>query len=116
MIAGQLPWMRLCLLQSSHLAACSITELRFLRVLAQAPGYGFTIAQARTLLLQMKKAKAPEFTFIADDDDVSLLPAWVKRAGQTTDGHLLKLAGAKQVLLATLDVGIPGASDSSLIK
>jgi len=30
-------------------------------------------------------------------------------AGQTTDGHLLKLAGAKQVLLATLDVGIPGA-------
>ena len=57
----------------------------------------------------MKKAKAPEFTFIADDHDVSLLPAWVKTAGQTRDGHLLKLAGAKQVLLATLDVGIPGA-------
>lgn len=91
------------------LATCSITELGFLRVLAQASGYGFTIAQARTLLLQMKKAKAPAFTFIADDHDVSLLPAWVKTAGQTTDGHLLKLAGAKQALLATLDVGIPGA-------
>ena len=91
------------------LATCSITELGFLRVLAQAPGYGFTVAQARTLLLQMKKAKAPELTFIADDYDVSLLSAWVKTAGQTTDGHLLKLASAKQALLATLDAGIPGA-------
>lgn len=91
------------------LATCSITELGFLRVLAQAPGYGFTVAQARTLLLQMKKAKAAEFTFIPDDHDVSQLPMWVKTAGQTTDGHLLKLASAKQALLATLDAGIPGA-------
>lgn len=91
------------------LATCSITELGFLRVLAQAPGYGFTVAQARTLLLQMKKAKAAEFTFIPDDHDVSQLPKWVKTAGQTTDGHLLKLASAKQALLATLDAGIPGA-------
>lgn len=91
------------------LATCSITELGFLRVLAQAPGYGFTVAQARTLLLQMKKAKAAEFTFIPDDHDVSQLPMGVKTAGQTTDGHLLKLASAKQALLATLDAGIPGA-------
>ena len=91
------------------LATCSITELGFLRVLAQAPGYGFTVAQARTLLLQMKKAKAAEFTFIPDDHDVSQLPMWVKTAGQTTGGHLLKLASAKQALLATLDAGIPGA-------
>ncbi|HKS74249.1 MAG TPA: hypothetical protein VJQ82_13690 [Terriglobales bacterium] len=91
------------------LATCSITELGFLRVLAQIPGYGFTIAQARTLLLQMKQTKVAKFTFIADDHDVSLLPAWVKTAGQTTDGHLLKLAGANQALLATLDERIPGA-------
>lgn len=91
------------------LATCSITELGFLRVLAQAPGYGFTIAQARTLLLQMKQAKGAHFFFIGDDHDVSHLPSWVKTAGQTTDGHLLKLAAAKQAQLATLDAGIPGA-------
>src|SRR5579864_3269621 len=91
------------------LATCSITELGFLRVLAQAPGYGFTVAQARTLLLQIKQAKAAKFTFIPDDHDVSHLPMWVKTAGQTTDGHLLKLASAKQALLATLDARIPGA-------
>ena len=91
------------------LATCSITELGFLRVLAQAPGYGFTVAQARTLLLKMKQAKAAKFTFIPDDHDVSQLPMWVKTAGQTTDGHLLKLASAKQALLATLDARIPGA-------
>lgn len=95
--------------QFPPLATCSITELGFLRVLAQAPGYGFSVAQARTLLLQMKRAKIARFTFIADDHDVSYLPAWVKTAGQTTDGHLLKLAGAKQALLATLDARIPGA-------
>ncbi len=90
-------------------ATCSITELGFLRVLAQAPGYGFTIAQARTLLLQMKQAKGANFIFIGDDHDVSHLPTWVKTAGQTTDGHLLKLAGAKQAQLATLDARIPEA-------
>jgi uncharacterized protein len=91
------------------LATCSITELGFLRVLAQAPGYGFTISQARTLLLRMKQEKGAEFRFIPDDHDVSHLPGWVKTAGQITDGHLLKLAGAKQALLATLDARIPGA-------
>lgn len=91
------------------LATCSITELGFLRVLAQAPGYGFTISQARTLLLRLKEGKAAEFRFILDDHDVSHLPGLVKTAGQTTDGHLLKLAGAKQAFLATLDARIPGA-------
>ena len=95
--------------QFPPLATCSITELGFLRVLAQVPGYGFTIVQARALLLQMKQAKVARFTFISDDHDVSQLPAWVKTAGQTTDGHLLRLAGAKQALLATLDARIPGA-------
>jgi len=39
---------------SPSLASCSITELGFVRVLAQAPAYGFTVAQARTLLLRLK--------------------------------------------------------------
>jgi len=90
-------------------ATCSITELGFLRVLAQAPQYGLTIADARSVLLQIKDVATINFTFIADDQDVSRLPIWVKTAKQTTDGHLLQLAKAKGVVLATLDRQIPGA-------
>ena len=43
---------------SPNLASCSITELGFVRVLAQAPAYGFTVTQARTLLLRLKE-RAP---------------------------------------------------------
>jgi len=91
------------------LATCSITELGFVRVLAQAPAYGLTIAQARTLLLRLKMAPAMPFTFIPDTQDISHLPAWVKAPGQTTDGHLAQLAGANGAVLATLDERIPGA-------
>ena len=92
-----------------ELATCSITELGFVRVLAQAPQYGFTVAHARTLLLRLKTGKSLKFTFIADDHDVSHIPAWVKTAKQTTDGHLVQLAKAKGAMLATLDGKIPGA-------
>ena len=95
--------------EDSELATCSITELGFVRVLAQAPQYGFTIAHARTLLLRLKTGNPPKFTFIPDDHDVSHIPAWVKTAKQTTDGHLVQLARAKGSILATLDERIPGA-------
>lgn len=100
-------WVRA--LQFPRLATCSITELGLLRVLAQAPAYGLTVAQARILLLRMKGADSSRFIFIADDHDVSQLPAWVKVAKQTTDGHLAKLASANGGVLATLDARIPGA-------
>jgi len=92
-----------------ELATCSITELGFVRVLAQAPQYGFTIAHACTLLLRLKTGNSPKFTFIPDDHDVSHIPAWVKTAKQTTDGHLVQLARAKGSILATLDERIRGA-------
>jgi predicted nucleic acid-binding protein len=92
-----------------ELATCSITELGFIRVLSQAPQYEFSVTQARTSLLRLKKANQLKFTFIADDHDVSSLPAWVRTAKQTTDGHLSQLAKAKGAILATLDRGIPGA-------
>jgi uncharacterized protein len=92
-----------------ELATCSITELGFVRVLAQAPQYGFTIAHARTLLLRLKRGNSLRFTFIPDDHDVSHIPAWVKTAKQITDGHLVQLAKAKNAILATLDERIPGA-------
>jgi len=90
-----------------ELATCSITELGFVRILVQAPQYGFAVSQARNLLLQLKAASA--LTFIPDDDDSSRLPAWVKTAKQTTDGHLAQLAKAKGAILATLDNRIPRA-------
>ena len=92
-----------------ELATCSITELGFVRVLAQAPQYGINVAHARTLLLRLKSAKVLTFTFISDDHDISHIPAWVKTAKQTTDGHLALLAKAHGATLATLDGGIPGA-------
>jgi uncharacterized protein len=90
------------------LATCSITELGFVRVLAQAPHYGFTIANATDLLERLKTQTTLQFTFIVDAQDISHLPAWVKTANQTTDGHLAILAQANGAILATLDKKIPG--------
>ena len=95
--------------QSPRLASCSITELGFLRVLAQAPAYGLTVSQARSLLLQLKKATPYPLTFIDDAHDVLRLPSWVKTPRQITDGHLSELAKANGALLATLDENIPGS-------
>ena len=92
-----------------ELATCAITELGFVRVLAQASQYGFTIAHARALLLSLRTSGGARFTFIPDDHDVSRLPAWVKTPRQTTDGHLAQLAKANAGILATLDGKIPGA-------
>lgn len=92
-----------------QLATCSITELGFVRVLAQAPQYGLAASQARNLLLQLRTATIVQFTFIPDDHDISHLPGWVKSARQITDGHLAQLARAKGAVLATLDRRIPRA-------
>jgi predicted nucleic acid-binding protein len=95
--------------QFPDLATCSITELGFVRVLAQASDYGLTVAQARTLLLRLKKSAALPLTFIPDGHDISHLPSWVKTPRQTTDGHLAQLASANDAVLATLDERIPSA-------
>jgi predicted nucleic acid-binding protein len=94
---------------SPQLGSCPITELGFVRVLAQAPAYGFTVAQARTLLLRLKEVRTSPLTFIADAQDVSHLPTWVKMPKQITDGHLAKLASTNGAILATLDENIPGS-------
>jgi uncharacterized protein len=89
------------------LASCSITELGFVRVLAQAPAYGLTVAQACALMVRLKQARAARFIFIPDAHDISHLPAWVRTPRQITDGHLRKLAAANSAVLATLDENIP---------
>jgi predicted nucleic acid-binding protein len=91
------------------LASCSITELGFVRVLAQAPAYGFTVAQARTLLQRLKQADASRLTFLPDAHDISRLPAWARSPKQVTDGHLVELAKASGGVLATLDENVPGS-------
>jgi hypothetical protein len=91
------------------LASCSITELAFVRVLAQAPAYGFTVAQARTLLLRLKEAPGSRLAFIADTHDVSHLPGWIKAPKHIMDGHLARLAGANGAILGTLDENISGS-------
>ena len=88
---------------------CSITELGFARVIAQTPGYGFTVQGARTLLLSIKSHGKLPLAFLPDSNDISLLPAWVRTPKQTTDGHLVQLASAHGAVLATLDEGIAGA-------
>lgn len=91
------------------LLTCPITELGFVRVLSQAPQYGLTVAQSKALLVRLKKQDAVPFEFIADDHDISRLPAWAKTGRQTTDGHLGELARAHASVLATLDERIPSA-------
>ena len=92
-----------------ELLTCSITELGFVRVLSQAPQYGLTVAQSKTLLVRLRKQRAIPFGFVADDHDISHLPAWAKTGRQTTDGHLAELARAHSSVLATLDERIPAA-------
>lgn len=95
-------------LKSPQLASCSITELGFVRVLSQS-AYGFSVAQSRNLLLRLKDALGDGFHFVADAQDVSKLPGWVRSPKQITDGHLTQLAIANAAVFATLDERIPGA-------
>ena len=53
-----------------------------------------------------------QLSFIPDGMDVLHLPVWVKNSKQTTDGHLLQLAGANDAVLATLDENSWRLSDS----
>ena len=92
-----------------ELATCPITELGFVRILAQAPQYGLTVNDAGVLLRRMKTEGRLGVTFLVDDQDASGLPGWVKTPKQITDGHLIQLAKAHRAVLATLDRGIPGA-------
>ena len=95
--------------RSIELGTSAITELGFVRVLSQAPAYALTVVQARSLLLRLKQARSYPLRFLADEDDISRLPSWVKGPRQVTDGHLSHLAKVHGGLLATLDENVPGS-------
>lgn len=94
---------------SPTIATCSITEMGFLRVLSSAPQYGVTLAQAKAMLAVVKSGNLLPCRFVVDDRDMTHLPSWVNTAKQITDGHLLELANANAMTLATLDEKISGA-------
>lgn len=93
----------------SEFATSSITELGFVRIISQVPGYGVNLDKGRDLIARLKETSPVRFSFIADNNDISKLPAWVKSAKQTTDGHLVQLAKSNNAILATLDENIPGS-------
>jgi uncharacterized protein len=93
----------------SELITCAVTEMGFLRTLAQAEPYGFTIEQGKDLLSKLKSSNEFHFSFLPDDQEMTLLPRWVKGPKQITDGHLLELAKAHGAEMATLDERIPEA-------
>jgi predicted nucleic acid-binding protein len=95
--------------RGSAFLTSSLTEIGFVRVVASVAMYGLDVLQARRLLLGMKANATQPLTFLADGNDISALPAWVKSPKQATDGHLAQLAIANGAVLATLDEGIPGA-------
>jgi len=99
----------LAAIETPQLATCSITELGFVRIASQVAEYGFTVEQAREELSNLKISKNYDFAFIADGNDVSNLPDWVKLSKHTTDGHLAELAKAHGCTLATFDENIPGS-------
>ena len=80
---------------SLEMLTCAITELGFIRVLVQTPLYNVDLLSARTLLIKLKGSETLRFTFVSDDQDVSLLPSWVTTSKQITDGHLMQLAESK---------------------
>ena len=95
--------------RNAQFLTCSITEIGFVRVVAQAPIYGLNLDQAKSLLLGMKVNRKLVLEFISDTNDISSIPSWVIRPDQITDGHRLNLAMKHGAVLATFDQGIPGA-------
>jgi len=93
----------------SVLLTSSITELGFLRVSLQIPGYSIDIITAQKALSSMKRTKHLKHQLVPDDISGSNLPSWAKLPRQITDAHLAQLAVAVQAQFATLDRGIPGA-------
>lgn len=95
--------------RGSEFLTSPLTEIGFVRIVASVPIYDLNVVQARNLLLEMKEKSAQPLIFLPDGNDISMLPVWVINPKQTTDGHLLQLAGAHRAVLATLDAGIPDA-------
>jgi predicted nucleic acid-binding protein len=84
------------------LAVCPLTELGFLRISTQ-PSFGLSVADARKVLRDWKKARKPQFVPCALEVLATDSPSTV---AMTTDFYLASLAERHGMELATLDGGI----------
>ena len=76
----------------SELITCAVTELGFVRTLARAEPYGFTIEQGKDLLSQLKSSKEFHFVFLSDGLGLAQLPRLGQR-GQADHGWPFAGAG-----------------------
>jgi predicted nucleic acid-binding protein len=91
-----------------RLATCAITELGFVRIAPQVR-LSPDVAAARALLSVLRRNRRRPFVRLSDELGADSLPSWVRTPAQTTDGHLVALAAARDARLATLDEAIPDA-------
>ena len=94
---------------ASRLLTSPIPELGFVRVSVQRTGGRVSVAEAADTLAGMLHALGAAHVFLPDDRSAGGFPDWCQLASRTTDAHLVQLAAAHGVVLATLDTGIPGA-------
>jgi len=88
-------------------ATCVLVELGYIRVINAA--YGITIADAKQQLRAFKTS--PLIVFLRGaESPASVLPTWVTKHSQTTDGYLCAFAKARGAKLATFDTGIKDAN------
>ena len=102
-------WIAAARKQATILLTSAIPELGFVRISVQRTGGRVTVKQASKTLAGMVGSLEAHHVFLADDRPSNDFLEWCHRASRTTDAHLLRLAEAHGVELATLDTGIPGA-------
>jgi predicted nucleic acid-binding protein len=101
-------WFASLMDSEARLGTSAITEIGFVRVSIQA-GFENNAPDAAETLRGLKSSSCIPFDLIPDSLGADQLPNYVIGAKHVTDGHLLELARAFSMQLATLDKGIPGA-------
>lgn len=89
--------------QPGEFATCALSELGYLRVMNAI--YGVSVADAKQQLRTFKVSPSVEFWHEAESP-VAVLPVWVTKHSQTSDGYLCALARERGAKLATFDAGI----------
>lgn len=93
----------------TRLVTSAIPQLGFVRVSVQRGGGQVSPDLAGGILAGMLRVLGKSHRFLPDDREAVQWPSWCNGAARTTDAHLLALAKAHGLELATLDKGIPGA-------
>jgi predicted nucleic acid-binding protein len=91
------------------LMTSAIPQLGFVRVSVQRGAGKVTTELASSVLAGMIQRLGTLHQFLPDDQPADAWPSWCQGAARTTDAHLIRLAKAHGVRLATLDQGIPEA-------